>query len=65
MARDKRATCSKSTGSKRGSHVSEENFFFLDLFIIIAINFCSFFRYQIITFGDQKNDVKILFMARV
>lgn len=46
--------------------MSVKRIFFLDLFIIIAMNFCSFFRYQIITVWGQDNDIKKkLFIANV
>ena len=37
--------------------MSVKRILFLDLFIIITINFCSFFRYQIMV-GGQNNDIK-------
>ena len=46
--------------------MSLKRILFLDIFIIITMNFCSFFRYQIITVGGQDNDIKKnLFIANV
>ena len=38
--------------------MSLKRILFLDIFIIITMNFCSFFRYQIITRGGQDNVIK-------
>ena len=38
--------------------MSVKRILFLGLFIIITMNFCSYFRYQIITVGGQDNDIK-------
>ena len=46
--------------------MSVKRILFLDLFIIITMNFCSYFRYLIITVGGQDNDIKKnLFIANV
>ena len=46
--------------------MSVKRILFLDLFIIITMNFCGFFRYQIITVGGQDNAIKKnLFIANV
>ena len=46
--------------------MSLKRILFLDIFIIITMKFCSFFRYQIISVGGQDNNIKKkLFIANV